>query len=216
MRDLSRVKITPLQLKILVKIPSLLSMFNKISHIRQYQFCTKFITGKKVLDAACGVGYGSEVLRCNNNHVTGVDINPENIYFAHMNFPKNKYKKCNIEDLKIFQDDDEKFDVVVSIQTLEHLWYPKKAVSEIYGVLKSGGMFIGSIPANCKHIMPQWAEAPDSYSFKAAEEILSHRFQKISWFFHYLISNDIRSANSIYLDTVTKHTGDFMFIAYKA
>ena len=60
----------------------------------------------------------------------------------------------------------------MSIQTIEHLWYPQKAVSEIHRVLKVSGLFIGSIPASCKHEMPPQAEASDIYLFEDCKKSL--------------------------------------------
>jgi len=108
-KTIDRVKITPRELQLLTQTPTFLTKLfpttirNKISHIRQYEFAVKFIKGKKCLDAACGTGYGSEILRRNGNHVIGVDINPENIDFARMSFSDNEYYVGNIEDLKYFQ-----------------------------------------------------------------------------------------------------------------
>jgi ubiquinone/menaquinone biosynthesis C-methylase UbiE len=194
-------------------LPTFTPIRNKISHIRQYKFAAEFIKGEKVLDAACGTGYGSEILRRNGNHVVGVDINPENIAFAHINFPYNDYKEGNIEDLKTFST--EEFGAVVSIQTIEHLWYPRKAVNEIHRVLKTNGLFIGSIPVNCKHRMPAHAESSDVFLFDDCEKLLTPTFREISWFYHFLQTNAIKKTTKNWLRGVTTHSGDFVFVAKK-
>ncbi len=45
---------------------------------------------------------------------------------------------------------DHSADVVISNQVLEHVQSPEKSISEIYRILKPGGVFIGSVP----HISP--------------------------------------------------------------
>jgi len=185
----------------------------KISHIRQYQFAAKFIKNKKVLDAASGTGYGSEILRVNGNQVVGIDINPENIRFARATFSSNQYLVANMENLHFLSD--EEFDAAVSIQTIEHLWYPTKAIKEIYRILKSNGLFIGSIPANFKHIMPPDVEGLNAYLFNDLQNILLSQFQKIRWFYHFLHTNNIQSVTKEWLKKIKRHSGDFMFITTK-
>src|SRR5438876_5831168 len=51
-------------------------------HLARYEFATRFAAGKRVLDIACGVGYGSRMLHDSGASVTGVDINPELVHFA--------------------------------------------------------------------------------------------------------------------------------------
>jgi len=50
-------------------------------HIARYEFCSQFVKGKKVLDAACGVGYGSYYLKRfgNADIIYGIDISKESI-----------------------------------------------------------------------------------------------------------------------------------------
>lgn len=128
LRDLGHVKIGKWKLKIMSKMPNTIVRFtpsifplkNMTSHISQYRFAAKYLKGKIVLDVACGSGYGSELLRQNGNEVLGIDIDPENVEFAERAF-KGCYKVGNAEDLKGLED--KTFDAVVSIQTIEHLWF---------------------------------------------------------------------------------------------
>ena len=61
-------------------------------HINRYQFAGGFVKKKKVLDLACGSGYGSKMLSsAGANNVVGLDISKTAIEYA-----ENKYWHANI------------------------------------------------------------------------------------------------------------------------
>lgn len=75
---------------------------------------------------------------------------------AQWNYPKEHFQNVTTLDLRAPADvigsimdlpfDDESFDSVICLETLEHVEDPLKAMSEVYRVLKRGGKFIGSAP----------------------------------------------------------------------
>ena len=75
---------------------------------------------------------------------------------AQWNYPKEHFKNVTTLDVRPPADvigsimnlpfDDESFDCILCLETLEHVEDPLKAMREIYRVLKSGGKFIGSAP----------------------------------------------------------------------
>ena len=46
-------------------------------HYQRYRLAAQLVKGKKVLDAACGEGYGSSLLAEEAEEVTGLDIDKE-------------------------------------------------------------------------------------------------------------------------------------------
>ena len=48
-------------------------------HVHRYIFANQFVNGKKVLDLACGEGYGAKILSENAVEVTGIDIDKTTI-----------------------------------------------------------------------------------------------------------------------------------------
>lgn len=114
-------------------------------HIERYVFASKFIENKSVLDIACGVGYGTSLLaESRASFVLGVDICPSAISYA-----KTKYKNNNVDfqtgDIGKFQTQT-KYDVVVCFETIEHVINFKLAVSNLYCLLKDGGILFISSP----------------------------------------------------------------------
>lgn len=85
-------------------------------HFLRYAFATNVASGR-ILDAACGVGYGSQLLSMGEKDVTGVDASQEAIGWAKKYFPGPKYVCGRIEDSPW----EGEFDTVVSIETVEHV-----------------------------------------------------------------------------------------------
>ena len=75
---------------------------------------------EKVLDAACGEGYGSSLLAEEAEEVTGLDIDKEAVENANHKYGNKKlsYLKGSIEELPF---EDHTLDVVVSFETIEHV-----------------------------------------------------------------------------------------------
>ncbi|MFZ5516358.1 MAG: class I SAM-dependent methyltransferase [Candidatus Zhuqueibacterota bacterium] len=116
-------------------------------YIALYLFAHRFCAGKNVLDAACGLGYGSYLLATTACHVEGIDIDESRIAYAREKYGSGsvRYAVSEVTDTP-FENDS--FDVVVSIETFEHL-RPEQAVlflSEVKRILKPDGIFILSTP----------------------------------------------------------------------
>ncbi|MDJ1482399.1 class I SAM-dependent methyltransferase [Cytophagaceae bacterium YF14B1] len=87
-------------------------------HLRRYAAVRRFCYGK-VLDFACGCGYGSHLLAVNPDvsKVIGIDIDEEAVTWA-----KQEYTHEKIEFLaKDVVSLKEKFDTLVCLETIEHL-----------------------------------------------------------------------------------------------
>ncbi|HEX5130670.1 MAG TPA: class I SAM-dependent methyltransferase, partial [Usitatibacter sp.] len=50
-----------------------------LEHWHRYHFAARWAAGKRVLDVACGEGYGTSVLARHAAGVTGVDVSAEAI-----------------------------------------------------------------------------------------------------------------------------------------
>jgi len=110
-------------------------------HIERYKYAQKYVYGK-VLDAACGVGYGSKILAKSPfvKRVLGVDYSSVAISYATDNYSDGKivYRVINLDKWKL-----PNFDCVVSFETVEHLKYPKKFMDSVFDKAK---VFVFSIP----------------------------------------------------------------------
>lgn len=120
----------------------------QLRHIIRYQFARKHLIGQKVLDAACGSGYGSELLDPVETYV-GVDYADYCIEFAKDNFPA-EHRTFIEGDIYLLNDrfPDSHFDAIISFETLEHVDHPDKVLAAFYKLLKPSGQLITSIPLN--------------------------------------------------------------------
>lgn len=114
-------------------------------HLKRYDFAYPYCEGKRVLDVACGVGYGSHYLAKTAREVAGAEIDPESVAYA-----KGHYAAPNIKffemDATRLQFEDNAFDVVCSFETIEHLSDIGAYLSEVVRVIKPGGLYIVSTP----------------------------------------------------------------------
>ena len=115
-------------------------------HIARYEFAAGFVAGKKVLDAACGTGYGAKLLYDSGaESVTGAAISAEAVAFA-----REKYRGESLRyvegALANIPFPGGHFDIAVSFETIEHVADRGAAIAEFCRVLKPGGVLLISSP----------------------------------------------------------------------
>lgn len=98
--------------------------------------------GLKVLDVGCGGGFSCEYIAARGTKVFGIDRSQTCIataiaHAAYSNLAVD-YQCGLAENLPC---PDSYFDVVLCVDVLEHITDPKQAITEIYRVLKPGGVF---------------------------------------------------------------------------
>lgn len=115
-------------------------------HLKRYVFAEKWARGKRVLDAACGVGYGTAELARVAREVIGVDVSEEAIAYA-----RQRYAGPNITfelgDVTQLPHPDGSFDLVCSFETLEHVHDAPAAIQEAARVLRTDGVYVASTPS---------------------------------------------------------------------
>ncbi|MBN8726607.1 MAG: class I SAM-dependent methyltransferase [Xanthomonadales bacterium] len=124
-------------------------------HWHRYAFARPLAAGRKVLDAACGEGYGSALLAGVAASVTGLDIDPASIAHAsarYANVPNLRYE-CG--DAAALPFTAHAFDLVVSFETLEHLDAQEELVAGFARVLADDGVLVISSPD--KHVYSELA-----------------------------------------------------------
>ncbi|MEO7199427.1 MAG: class I SAM-dependent methyltransferase, partial [Dokdonella sp.] len=114
-------------------------------HWHRYAFALDLARGKRVLDAACGEGYGSNLLAGVAAEVVGVDISAEAISHA-----RARYQRDNLSfatgDAAALTFSDQRFDLIVSFETLEHLYEQEALVAGFARMLAPSGVLLISSP----------------------------------------------------------------------
>lgn len=115
-------------------------------HWHRYAFARSLARGKRVLDAACGEGYGSAVLAAEATAVTGVDIDAQAIAHAQARYSGHANLRFLRSDVTTLPFPDHAFDLVVSFETLEHLAQQERLLAEFARVLAADGVLVLSSP----------------------------------------------------------------------
>ena len=116
-----------------------------VDHYERYKFAQSYINeNDKVLDVACGVGYGTSAIAQKARSVVGVDINQASINFANKIFANEKLSfECKSAlDLNY----ENEFDKIISFETIEHLTEDDLFIKNLYKALKPGATLICSVP----------------------------------------------------------------------
>lgn len=114
-------------------------------HLARYQFARQFCKSALVLDAACGSGYGSFRISNAKNRVIGIDFSREAITFSRKNYNR-KGLLYVIMDIQKMAFKSERFNTIISFETIEHIKYPSGFLTEIHRVLNTKGKLIISTP----------------------------------------------------------------------
>lgn len=126
-------------------IPGQASRRVEEDHYARYKFAGQFVRDKEVLDIACGVGYGSKLLKgAGAKNVDGVDSSDEAIDFA-----RNHYYADGVSFFVASAESyspGKKYDVIVSLVTIEQIPDFKAALKNFYNLLKPKGILIISSP----------------------------------------------------------------------
>ncbi|MGB3266706.1 MAG: class I SAM-dependent methyltransferase [Microcoleus sp.] len=102
-------------------------------------------TKLRVLDLGCGNGSLSHVIAEHGCEVVGVDNSAPGIAISSQSFPECQFIQADIYELP---DTDmlQSFDVVLAVEVIEHLLYPKELAKNAKKCLKPGGILIISTP----------------------------------------------------------------------
>ncbi|OFZ97448.1 MAG: hypothetical protein A3H35_11890 [Betaproteobacteria bacterium RIFCSPLOWO2_02_FULL_62_17] len=117
-----------------------------IDHTRYLKALSYINAGDVVLDIACGAGFGADMIARKAARVVGADYNEGVIRRCQL-----QYRRANLSyevaDVTRLDCADSSFDVVVSMETIEHV-DEQLFVSNVTRVLKMGGKLILSTPQN--------------------------------------------------------------------
>jgi O-antigen biosynthesis protein len=116
-------------------------------HMARYEHAAPMVKGLRVLDVACGSGYGSHHLATAGgaHAVEGVDISQDVVDHARATYkaPALSFRHGSILDLPFA---DASFDAVTCFETIEHVDDDRGALAQLRRVLRPGGVLWISTP----------------------------------------------------------------------
>ncbi len=136
----------------------------------------------RVLDIACGTGYGSDYLAGRAHMVVGIDRMPDMILGCRTQYPSTCIAFLPMDGAALgFRSGT--FDAIVTQDTIEHVPDDHRFVSELSRVLCKGGLLVLFTPHG-----KQRGQTPDNphhlreYTPEELKDLLSDHFKSIRWY----------------------------------
>ena len=99
----------------------------------------------RILDLGCGNGSLSNLLAKKGYEVVGVEESEQGFTIASKNFPNCHFIQASIYDLP-YAKLQNSFDVVIAVEVIEHLFYPRELARSAKNCLKPNGRLILTTP----------------------------------------------------------------------
>jgi len=155
-------------------------------HLQRYRFAAACLSGERVLDMVCGCGYGTALLAelHPDKILLGVDIDPAAVAHAqeHYRLPNLSYRCADAQSFSAAQ----RFDSIVSLETIEHLPSPRQLVGNYARLLAEHGQVIASVPITPTldgnpHHLHDFSQASFFKLFGAHGLRPDKQFEQIQW-----------------------------------
>ena len=177
-------------------------------HLHRYFLARALCRGKDVLDVASGEGYGSAFLAQTSRSVIGVELDSESVEYA-----RSVYSLANLQfvvgDATRIPIDDRSVDIVVSFETIEHIFDHEKFLHEVKRVLRPEGLCVVSTPDKAVYSAP--GTTPNPFHVRELTEvefrdILSAVFHNVS-----VVRQRSFAGSAIVSDTVADDANAVLF-----
>lgn len=130
-------------------------------HVAAYALCAPLLPVGRVLDVGCGVGHSFELLA--PRETVGVDLDPQVLV--------GQKREVRTGDMRALPFADGNFASVLSVQALEHVPDPWRAMEEADRVLTDGGVAVFVTPNRLTFGRPDEIIDPYHYVEFSAEEL---------------------------------------------
>jgi len=165
-------------------------------HLHRYDFCKQFVKNKKIIDLACGEGYGTYMLAKNAKSAIGIDIDEKTVVHAGKRYAESnlEYIRGLITDIPL--KDQKTFDVAICLNAIEYISEHDKLMENIIRILKDDGILIVSTPN--KNIFKDEKKYFNTsykklFNSEDLEDLLKNYFGRI-----YLLGQNIFSGSNIW------------------
>jgi SAM-dependent methyltransferase len=143
-------------------------------HLAVYEWIAERVAGLRVIDMACGEGYGAATLAADAASVIGVDANPEAHEHARLRYtrPGLRFERALVERF----GEPDMCDAITFLQTIEHVANPEDVLRRFKALVVPGGVVYVSTP-NLLTIAPRGAQkSSNPWHLK---EYRAHEFREL-------------------------------------
>ena len=114
---------------------------------RLFSLCATLPSGSRVLDVGCGNGSVAAEFAKRGFRVTGIDLAESGIRMARESCPAARFELLPA-DANLLENlgEAQPFDLVYSLEVIEHLYDPRSFLAGCFAATRSGGMFVCSTP----------------------------------------------------------------------
>lgn len=103
------------------------------------------VSGKTLLDIGCGTGVLTAIAAARGAATVGIDVSESGLAHARASYPALEWASLSAyDDLRGRLGRD--FDVVISMEAIEHLYDPRLFLKQAHRALKPGGLLVLSTP----------------------------------------------------------------------
>jgi len=154
-----------------------------LHHLGRYEWAVRVLgrlpARDRVLDCACGVGYGSRMLADAFARVDAVDVFEEAIEMARERYDHAKIAWHHLDAARLREVFKEaSFDAVVSFQTIESIEDDRRFLDDLRQLLKPGGLLLIDTPIRKQHVdRPENHHHRRYYGLDEWLELLQDRFE---------------------------------------
>ncbi len=147
----------------------------------------KYIPFGRVLEVGSGEGYGASILAKSEkvDEIIGIDVDLNSTDLAFKKYKSDNLDFQHFDGVKI-PFEDKTFECVVSFQVIEHIHEDENYISEIFRVLKNGGVFILTTPNRIHRLklrQKPWNRFHvREYSFDSLKKVLNQKFKDVKIF----------------------------------
>jgi 2-polyprenyl-3-methyl-5-hydroxy-6-metoxy-1,4-benzoquinol methylase len=116
-------------------------------HLQRYEFAAIHARAGRLLDLACGVGYGTRLLsdRCPQlESALGVDLCDEAVVYAQDRYANERTRFLRADAAGF--TDPRGFETIVSLETVEHVDDPAAFLARLVRLLRPQGVLVASVP----------------------------------------------------------------------
>ena len=148
-------------------------------HLARYRFAEQFAHGRRVLDAACGEGYGTAIMAAAGARAAvGVDIDEAAVEHARAKYGLD-FERADVARLPFGEGS---FDLVVSFETLEHVPDAGVAIGEFRRVLADDGLLVASTPNSDRYLVANEFHTRE-YTEREFADLLAPHVAEVAFFY---------------------------------